>query len=72
MIFLTSPDLGEPVEVWETWISELLKMPQRDPSVIFALQRARRVVALTTALSATHQPVASEPHEPAASAEAAP
>lgn len=52
MIFLTSPDLGEPKEVWEAWLVELSAMDQRDDSVKFAIRRAE----ITLKVMAEHQP----------------
>lgn len=45
MIFLESPDLCDPKEVWVAWLSELKRKNQRDTSVMFAIKRAERVIA---------------------------
>lgn len=40
MIFLESPILGEPKEVWTAWLAELRTMDQRDESVKYAIRNA--------------------------------
>ena len=45
MMFLESPDLGDPKEVWVDWLSQLRTMNRRDESVKFAIRRAEAVIA---------------------------
>lgn len=44
MIFLESPELGDPKEVWVEWLASLKKMNKRDSSVKFAMERAERII----------------------------
>lgn len=47
MIFLSEPAIGEPVEIWEAWLSELSKMDQNDASVLHAIKQANIAIATT-------------------------
>jgi hypothetical protein len=44
MIFLESPDLGDPREQWIEWLSQLKCMNQRDISIKFAISRAEQII----------------------------
>ncbi len=59
MMFLTSPELTAPIAAWEAWRDYLRTLPQRDASVVFALQRAEGVLqrrAAHAALSPSSEP----------------
>lgn len=53
MTFLNGPVVGEPLEVWEAWLAELVSMDQWDPAVQFEIRRTEVSIAATRATQPT-------------------
>lgn len=45
MMFLESPALTAPREIWVAWVARLESLDSRDTSVAFALKRAKLILA---------------------------